>query len=197
MIQQAFDEHDSRKWDEAVEEQRRRNAWTEFLKDNPDYHMSIYNGTMLQDRLAQLKKPVTRRNLGIVYEELTELNLLQKPWKPSTPVAQPKVVDKRASVQHMENTVIVRHSVEDTPENRRALLAEISDRRALGGDVGADPRKTELGRQHRLIKAANIQHKAGSNDARLEAVAAVNLAHPNIKRHSPEFNRLVYEHMQQ
>ncbi|MGH9684455.1 MAG: hypothetical protein ACRD4S_12705 [Candidatus Acidiferrales bacterium] len=106
-----------------------------------------------------------------------------------TETAQPEPPDTSRGVQKINSTVVLHHTVEDTPKNRELLAQEILGRYQWC-PIGVDPKKTELGRQYKM----SIREEAAAKSLpqrQAEARAVVALNHPELNTNSAAFNREV------
>ena len=181
-----LDQFEAKRWSPEVEAQRDTYAAEQFVADTPQFYRSPKNSELMLGWLAGQGVPITRRNLAVAFRVLLADGVLE-----SCPTAQvqPEPLDNSRGVQKMNSTVKLHHTCPDTPLNRQLLAEEILGRYSWC-PIGVDPKKTELGRQYKISvreEAAAKGRPAGWLDAR----AKVAMGHPNVKRDSAEFNRLV------
>jgi hypothetical protein len=181
-----LDQFEAKRWSPEVEAQRDTYAAEQFVADTPQFYRSPKNSEQLLGWLKGHGVPITRRNLTVAFRVLLEDGALE-----SRPIAQeqPQPPDNSRGVQKMNSTVKLHHTCPDTPLNRQVLAEEILGRYSWC-PIGVDPKKTELGRQHRISVREEAAAK-GRPAGWLEARAKVAMERANVKRDSVEFNRLV------
>jgi len=187
-------------------------AVEQFCQDvGVKYYGTPYNAKILFGWLDAAEVPVTRFNLGVAFQELSregkfqlrpaqevpelDLSTLSAKQLKALPRA-PVTLHDVATQMHSKSTVKLNYKLPDTEMNRQLLHAEFLNRQEMCR-IGADPRKTELGHQHKLSlrreQEANAQ--PALDDIRRAARHKVAMEHGRIKRDSPEFNRLVAEEL--
>ena len=95
----------------------------------------------------------------------------------------------------VRDTAILRHTIPDSMAARQLLAEEILSRQQMGGPVGTDPKKTELGRQYKMSLAEEHARKQPDPSHRIEARQWVIINHPDVKRDGAVFNTLVSQRM--
>jgi hypothetical protein len=181
-----LDQFEARRWSPEVEAHRDAYAAEQFVADTPQFYRSPRNRDLLLGWLTEQGVPITRRNLTVAFRVLLADGVLESC---PTVQTQPEPLDNSRGVKRMNSTVKLHHTCPDTPLNRRLLAEEILGRYSWC-PIGADPKKTELGRQYRVSIREEAAAK-GRPAGWLEARAKVAMEHANVKRDSAEFNRLV------
>jgi hypothetical protein len=190
-------------------------AVQQFRKDFPEFYGTPANSKTLLDWIEAHDTIISRFNLGVGYQDLlrdgkletrpvetedefqsepeldlSKLSFRQLKMLPRGPVKLSDVAARMTS----KDTVKLNYTMPDSEAGRQLLEEEYQNRREMC-EIGRDPRKTELGHQHRL----SIQHeKAAKNANRADFLAArqrVILAHPEIPRDGTTFGRLVNEEL--
>ena len=188
-----LDQHDKIRWTDDVEAERAANASRTFMEDHPDFYASSANADALVAWLDRQRVPITRRNLAVAYRVLDGEGKLER-----HPVQQvdSEPIDTSRGVQKLDTTVVLRHTIADTAENRAALVEELSQRREWAGPIGSDPKKSTLAEDHRKILNETAAQKTSGSAAYQAARQQVALANPGVRRDSAQFSRLVQQHLQ-
>ena len=186
-IKQQMDGFDKHQYSADVEETREVNAARQFLSDFPEFYNSDNNARLLKAWLAEKPAPTTRRNLGIAYIRLQEMNALEE--RPVEVTPEPKQLGN--GITKIDSTLArPKYSAAGTPSNRAALANDYAVRYDLAGPPGTDPKKSQLGRLHResLVAERVSRNREGLPERWAEARALLRIHRPNLKPDSVDFN---------
>ena len=185
-----LDQHDKVRWSDEIEAERAANASRTFMEDHPEFYALPANADALVAWLERRRVPITRRNLSVAHRVLDAEGKIQR-----RPVREMESapIDTSRGVKKVDTTVVLRHTIADTAENRAALVEELSQRREWAGPVGSDVRKSSLADDHRKILNETAAQKLSGSAEYQAARQQVALANPGVRRDSAQFSRLVQQ----
>jgi len=191
MPHQQLDQFDSQDSNPAVREARAVRETEAFMNDFPDYFDCPENTRVMLAWINNAGVPISRRNLSIAHGVLKSFGnvIIERP-KAVVPVREVTQGDRGITKTAVKDTVVLKYKAEDTPLNQQLVDRDYLARQQLCR-IGDDPKKTALGALHR--KSLLDERESRDDVTYVAARQKVALKYPNIKRDSPQFNRLVVE----